>query len=482
MSIVGFDYFGRNSAYSLTADTTVFNAAVSKPYVGNWGGGKVKYDSSKSFNHGHPGWSHTSSNQNSALKIKSERLIPMGSPKNDYWTKTRSNTAVKVEVWEAFTGTLKNGKFPGYDVFIWMAPSDRGGPPDIAIPFHNKGSWKNGVVPYKKIKDAVYDQKIEDTSIEYKKPTTVNCSDKGWRGHYAISQYGNCECASNAKKLKGGAELITSGEVVGKVPTTQTWCIKDEVSCKVGERKLVDESAMSYECKPIRGCMDKNNKNYDSKASAYIGDMCGDCNSDAEKSILGFGDGSCLKQIKHGVSSKDDKGNYNIVNLLESGHKTSKNPYIVVFRKDVNDDTKPTPPSDQKYFEVKNDALDYFNGLVKEWKAVPKFGCTDSKAINYNKGSTHDDGSCEYDVLGCTDSSANNYDVTATTDDDSCTYDASPISGCMDSKANNYDATATTDDGSCTYATIKEGGMPTWAVPVGVAGVLAMVALVIISK
>lgn len=50
------------------------------------------------------------------------------------------------------------------------------------------------------------------------------------------------------------------------------------------------------------------------------------------------------------------------------------------------------------------------------------YGCTDSRARNYNPRATINNGTCVYDVLGCMDSSAENYNKNATVDDGSCSY------------------------------------------------------------
>lgn len=50
------------------------------------------------------------------------------------------------------------------------------------------------------------------------------------------------------------------------------------------------------------------------------------------------------------------------------------------------------------------------------------YGCTDSKAKNYNSSANKDNGSCEYYVYGCTDTSAINYNSSAEKDDGSCEY------------------------------------------------------------
>jgi hypothetical protein len=56
------------------------------------------------------------------------------------------------------------------------------------------------------------------------------------------------------------------------------------------------------------------------------------------------------------------------------------------------------------------------------WFKVVIWGCTDSKADNYDPAATKDDGSCKYPVYGCTDSKATNYNSEATIDDGSCLY------------------------------------------------------------
>ena len=76
------------------------------------------------------------------------------------------------------------------------------------------------------------------------------------------------------------------------------------------------------------------------------------------------------------------------------------------------------------------------------------YGCTDSRARNYNPRATINNGTCVYDVLGCTDKNANNYNKNATKDDNSCKYD---VLGCIDKDAKNYDENATKDDNSCEY-------------------------------
>lgn len=55
-------------------------------------------------------------------------------------------------------------------------------------------------------------------------------------------------------------------------------------------------------------------------------------------------------------------------------------------------------------------------------KRTDVYGCTDSRARNYNPRATINNGTCVYDVLGCMDSSAENYNKNATVDDGSCSY------------------------------------------------------------
>ena len=63
--------------------------------------------------------------------------------------------------------------------------------------------------------------------------------------------------------------------------------------------------------------------------------------------------------------------------------------------------------------------------------------------------------SSEKIIYGCTDSKAKNYNINATKDNGTCEYDNGkdeiPIPGCTDKDANNYNANATKDDGSCKY-------------------------------
>ena len=50
------------------------------------------------------------------------------------------------------------------------------------------------------------------------------------------------------------------------------------------------------------------------------------------------------------------------------------------------------------------------------------YGCTDSRAKNYNKNANKDNGKCVYYKYGCTDINSINYDSTAEKDDNSCQY------------------------------------------------------------
>ena len=91
-------------------------------------------------------------------------------------------------------------------------------------------------------------------------------------------------------------------------------------------------------------------------------------------------------------------------------------------------------------------------------------GCTDPKALNYDKDAKQDDGTCKYEAVikGCTDFQATNYDENANCDDGTCEYpepDPSDVPGCMDPLALNYNASATVSDGSCVYDTDVIGCM-----------------------
>lgn len=80
---------------------------------------------------------------------------------------------------------------------------------------------------------------------------------------------------------------------------------------------------------------------------------------------------------------------------------------------------------------------------------VIRFGCTDSRAYNYNPRANRSyDGACWYKAQkrGCTDVNAYNFDPSAQVDDGSC---VKKIMGCTDPFAVNYDENANTDDGSC---------------------------------
>ena len=76
------------------------------------------------------------------------------------------------------------------------------------------------------------------------------------------------------------------------------------------------------------------------------------------------------------------------------------------------------------------------------------YGCTDSKAKNYNSKANKDDGSCKYYVYGCMDIDAKNYNSEAEKSDDSCEY---YVYGCTDKGAKNYNVDAEKDDGTCIY-------------------------------
>lgn len=77
------------------------------------------------------------------------------------------------------------------------------------------------------------------------------------------------------------------------------------------------------------------------------------------------------------------------------------------------------------------------------------YGCTDSKAWNYNRFANTDyPGACFYKIekRGCTNPNAFNYDPYAIVDDESC---IPRTFGCTDLYAANYDPAANTDDGTC---------------------------------
>ena len=75
-------------------------------------------------------------------------------------------------------------------------------------------------------------------------------------------------------------------------------------------------------------------------------------------------------------------------------------------------------------------------------KCLPILGCTDFRAINYNRShpANTEDGSCM--IVGCQHTRARNYDAEATVDNSSSCI----IVGCMDLTAFNYDPVATEDD------------------------------------
>ncbi|MDP3793994.1 MAG: hypothetical protein Q8R07_04570, partial [Candidatus Uhrbacteria bacterium] len=96
------------------------------------------------------------------------------------------------------------------------------------------------------------------------------------------------------------------------------------------------------------------------------------------------------------------------------------------------------------------------------------YGCTDSKATNYNSNATNDNGTCTYPkpapaptvIYGCTDSKATNYNFSATHDDGSCIFpkpasqpSSNIVYGCTDRSATNFNSSATHGDGSCLFST-----------------------------
>ena len=87
------------------------------------------------------------------------------------------------------------------------------------------------------------------------------------------------------------------------------------------------------------------------------------------------------------------------------------------------------------------------------------YGCTDTKAKNYNSNANKDDGTCQYYIYGCTDPEADNYNVNAEINDYTCEY--SYIYGCMDPKAENYNENANRDDSTCKYVNTKDNNEET---------------------
>ena len=79
---------------------------------------------------------------------------------------------------------------------------------------------------------------------------------------------------------------------------------------------------------------------------------------------------------------------------------------------------------------------------------LPKLGCMNPSALNFDPDASVDDFSCQAGVPGCTNSMAKNYAAEFNIDDGSCKL---PIPGCNFPEALNWDCTATVDDGSCIY-------------------------------
>ena len=82
------------------------------------------------------------------------------------------------------------------------------------------------------------------------------------------------------------------------------------------------------------------------------------------------------------------------------------------------------------------------------WYAQPKLGCTDPQALNFDPTARQNDGTCVARVRGCTNVNAVNFTPRANTDDGSC---IPFLTGCTDPKAKNFDANATIDSGACWY-------------------------------
>ena len=464
MTIVGFDTFGQNNTLSLKAETKVFNAAATKPYIGSWDGTEVTYDSTESYDLSSIGnfWTVTSSKRADYSKMK-----PYTYGSRTWYLWITPAASARVYSWTGHTG---------YEIAIWMAPSSLHGKPDIVIPYHQNVTLSN--VPYQAMVDAIYAGNVVDSSIPYTPPAQVNCGSQGWRGHFTTDSYGNCECSSDSNEISGGTKVTTITGAEASIPQGETWCVKDDVSCTSQQIKYLDELSYSMKCEDRTGCTDSGNKNYDSNAVIHYGSMCHtNCKWGYKKSHLGIGDGSCSKLLESWVSSKNDRDRYSRVVLVKSGWVGK---YYVARQENIHDVANPTGnTSGKENFNDEASARAHYNTLTGTL-TVDVEGCTDPTASNYNPDANKNNDSCTYDVSGCMDSAANNYDSTATTDDGSCTYTTSPIVGCTDSTAINYNPSANEDDGSCTYSIAKDKSIPIWAIPAGIVGALAMI--IMISK
>ena len=85
-------------------------------------------------------------------------------------------------------------------------------------------------------------------------------------------------------------------------------------------------------------------------------------------------------------------------------------------------------------------------------------GCTNPKALNFNKFATKEDGSCRFPITtepiyGCTNPVARNYNSMATIENGSCLFGDSTmiVWGCMNSTASNYNPKAVKDNGTCIF-------------------------------
>ena len=77
--------------------------------------------------------------------------------------------------------------------------------------------------------------------------------------------------------------------------------------------------------------------------------------------------------------------------------------------------------------------------------ATQIFGCTNSEALNYVEGATHDDGSCNLGIAGCTDPNLANFNDQATISDPTACGDPTSTAGCTLATACNYNPYATAD-------------------------------------
>ena len=334
-----------------------------------------------------------------------------------------------------------------------------------------------------------------------------DCGNNGWRGQWR-RQFGKCACMVGSEKWYGGKQYQYGtfhqrnkwnqdthqyDPVYHTVPDGDTWCITPEKVCADNEEAHLDWN-LNWKCEPIMGCMDKYSVHYNPNAVKTAGSLCGGtdcaecgkndsaclescgetCIQGTSMKILGTGDGSCNKLLDSFATVKNGRGKYNKYALAESGHASR---WRVIQEINIHDVANPTGSGGgYKAFNNLADATAYYNELKGD--SIVK-GCTNNTATNYDQDANQDDGSCEGAIIrGCMDENADNYNSAATEDDDSCEYAAR---GCMDSTATNYNPNATEDDDSCTYADeteIVSDGLPTWTIPAGIVGALAVIMMI----